>query len=65
MQPPHEAIDLLGEATITGGQSSGDTAVLDVEGKLASGVRALTLVRLIKGPSGWLFDRAAMAGMLP
>jgi hypothetical protein len=53
------------DATITGGQLTGDMAVLDVEGVLASGIKALTLVRLIKGPSGWLFDRAAMAGMLP
>jgi hypothetical protein len=53
------------DATITGGQLMGEAAVLDVEGVLASGVRALTLVRLIKGSSGWLFDRATMAGMLP
>ena len=53
------------DVTITGGKLSGDTAVLDVEGVLASGVRVLTLVRLIRGPSGWLFDRATMAGMLP
>ena len=54
-----------GDATITGGRLTGDAAVLEVEGKLASGVKALTLVRLIKGPDGWLFDRATMAGMLP
>jgi hypothetical protein len=53
------------DVKITGGKLSGDTAVLDVEGVLASGVKALTLVRLIRGPSGWLFDRATMAGMLP
>lgn len=52
------------DATITGGTLTGDVAVLDVEGVLASGVKALTLVRLIKGPPGWLFDSAAMAGML-
>jgi hypothetical protein len=50
--------------TITGGKLTGDVAVLDVEGVLASGVKALTLVRLVKRPSGWLFDSAAMAGML-
>ena len=49
---------------ITGGTLSGDVAILDVEGLMASGVKALTLVRLIKRPSAWLFDRAAMAGML-
>ena len=52
------------EVTITGGTLMGDVAVLDVEGVMASGVKALSLVRLIKGPSGWLFDGAAMAGML-
>jgi hypothetical protein len=53
------------DAKITGGKLSGDEAVLDVEGVLASGIKALTLVRLIKRPSGWLFDSATMAGMLP
>jgi hypothetical protein len=50
---------------VTGGQLFADTAVLDIEGTLASGVRALTLVRMLKDPSGWLFDHAVMAGMLP
>ena len=53
------------DAKITGGTLTGDVAVLDVEGVLATGIKALTLVRLIKRPSGWLFDRATMAGMLP
>ena len=53
------------DAKITGGKLSADEAVLDVEGVLASGIKALTLVRLIRRPSGWLFDSAAMAGMLP
>ena len=53
------------DAKITGGTLSGDEAVLDVEGVLASGIKALTLVRLIRRPSGWLFDSATMAGMLP
>ena len=53
------------DVKITGGTFAGETAVLDVEGGLASGVKALTLVRLIRRPSGWLFDSAAMAGILP
>jgi hypothetical protein len=53
------------DAKITGGQLRGDTAIVEVEGPLASGVKVLTVVRLIKGPAGWLFDRAQMAGMLP
>jgi hypothetical protein len=52
------------DVTITGGTLAGDVAVLDVEGVMASGLKALALVRLIKRPSGWLFDSAAMAGML-
>ncbi len=39
-------------------------AVLDIEGTMASGVKALSLVRMIKGPSGWLFDQAWMVGWL-
>ena len=53
------------DAEITGGTLAGEVAVLDVEGVLASGVKALTLVRVIRRPSGWLFDSAAMAGILP
>ena len=53
------------DAKITGGQLRGDTAIVDVEGTLSSGVKVLTVVRMIKGSSGWLFDRAQMAGMLP
>jgi hypothetical protein len=52
-------------ATIIGGQVRGDTAIVEVEGPLASGVKVLTVVRMIKAPAGWLFDRAQMAGMLP
>jgi hypothetical protein len=53
------------DATIIGGQLRGDTAIVEVEGPLASGVKVLTVVRMIKAPAGWLFDRAQMAGMLP
>ena len=44
---------------------AGDAAVLDVEGTMASGIKALTLVRMIKGSSRWLFESATLAGMLP
>ena len=53
------------DAKITGGTLVADTAVLAVEGVMASGIKALTLVRLVKRPSGWLFDSATMAGILP
>ena len=52
------------DVKITGGALMGETAVLDVEGTMASGIKALSLVRLIKTASGWVFDDAVMAGML-
>jgi hypothetical protein len=55
----------LKDVKITGGTLAGDIAVVDVEGVLSSGIKALSLVRLVKRPSGWLFDSATMAGMLP
>lgn len=53
------------DVAITGGTLMGDAAVLDVEGTMASGIKALTLVRMIKGSSRWLFESATLAGMLP
>jgi hypothetical protein len=53
------------DVKISRGMLAGETAVLDAEGVLASGVKALTLVRLVRRPSGWLFDSATMAGILP
>src|SRR5262245_48451823 len=53
------------DVKITGGLLMGDAATIDVEGAMASGVKALSLVRLIKAASGWAFQDAAMAGMLP
>jgi hypothetical protein len=54
------------DARVVGGSLNGtDAAVLEVEGEMTSGIKAMTLVRMVKGQSGWLFDRAAMAGMLP
>ena len=51
---------------ITGGiVESESVAVLDVEGELFPGQRALTRVRMVKAGGRWQFDRAARAGMLP
>jgi hypothetical protein len=51
---------------ITGGVLEGESvAVLDVEGELFPGQRALTRVRMVKAGGKWQFDRAARAGMLP
>ncbi len=53
------------DVKITGGALLGETAILDLEGTMASGIKALSLVRLRKTASGWVFEDAAMAGMLP
>jgi hypothetical protein len=51
---------------IAGGVAESDTVVvLDVEGELFPGQRALTRVRMIQSGNRWLFDRAARAGFLP
>jgi hypothetical protein len=51
---------------ITGGIAESETvAVLDVEGELFPGQRALTRVRMVKAGNRWQFDRAARAGMVP
>lgn len=51
---------------IAGGLLESPTvAVLDVEGELFPGQRALTRVRMVKGGDRWQFDRAARAGMVP
>jgi hypothetical protein len=51
---------------IAGGVAESDTVVvLDVEGELFPGQRALTRVRMVKSGNRWLFDRAARAGFLP
>ncbi len=53
------------DVKITGGQLMGDAAIIDVEGTMASGVKALSVVRMVKAGSSWAFEDAAMAGMLP
>lgn len=51
---------------ITGGLAESETVVvLDVEGELFPGQRALTRVRMVKSGNRWQFDRAARAGMVP
>ena len=43
---------------ITGGESHGDSAVLNVEGEIFEGQNALFLVRMVKEGPRWVFDRA-------
>ena len=49
---------------ITAGELRGKTAILDVEGRSAAGVRALYLVRMVEEAAGWRFDQAAIVGLL-
>jgi hypothetical protein len=49
---------------ITAGERRGGTAVLDVEGESAGGLRALYLVRMVEEAGGWRFDQATMVGLL-
>lgn len=49
---------------MTGGELRGDTAVLNVEGKLFEGMYALFLVRMVKAGPRWVSDRAAKAGLI-
>jgi hypothetical protein len=51
-------------AKITGGQLRGESAVLEVEGEVFEGQKALFLVRMVKTGSRWLFDRATNAGLI-
>jgi hypothetical protein len=64
------ALDLLGtwlpkkQMKVLGGELRGDTAVLEVEGEIFEGQKALYLVKMVKCGGGWCFDQAANAGML-
>lgn len=64
------AIETLGfwipktSVKVTGGELRGETAVLEVEGELFAGQKALYLVRMVKKDSRWLFDRATKAGLI-
>lgn len=49
---------------IVGGELHGDTAVLEVEGELYEGQKALYLVEMKKNGAKWLFARAVTAGLL-
>jgi hypothetical protein len=49
---------------IVGGQLRGDVAILDVEGEMFPGQASLSLARMVKVGTTWLFDQAARAGMV-
>jgi hypothetical protein len=64
------AIETLGfwlpkkSVKVIGGELREDAAVLDVEGELFAGQKALYQVRMLKQDSRWLFDRATKAGLI-
>jgi hypothetical protein len=49
---------------ITGGELRGDSAILNLEGELFEGQKALFLVRMVKDGPKWVFDRAVNAGLI-
>lgn len=49
---------------ITGGEVSGDTAVLEMEAEMFEGVKGLFLVKMVKRGPNWVFDQATRAGMI-
>ncbi len=64
------AIETLGfwlpkkSVKVIGGELREDAAVLDVEGEIFAGQKALYQVRMVKRDSRWLFDRATKAGLI-
>jgi hypothetical protein len=65
-----DAVDTLGnywlpkKHKIVGGELRGDVAILEVEGEIYEGAKALYLVQMLKGENGWQYDYSVPAGML-
>jgi hypothetical protein len=53
-----------GKMKVVGGELRGDAAILEVEGEMFPGQRALYLVRMTKSGAKWVFDRATTAGFI-
>lgn len=51
-------------SVVTGGELLGDAAVLEVEGEMFPGQKALYLVKMVKEGDFWRFDEATNAGLL-
>jgi hypothetical protein len=49
---------------IAGGELRGDSAILNLEGELFEGQKALFLVRMVKDGPRWVYDRAINAGLI-
>lgn len=64
------AIDILtargpkGHAKVTGAEQRGDDVILEVEGDLYEGRRALWLVTMVKEDGRWVYEDAGLAGLL-
>jgi hypothetical protein len=50
---------------VTGGESRGETVLLEVEGEIYEGRNALYIVKMKKEPAGWALDEVVPAGMFP
>ena len=49
---------------VNGGELRGDTAILEMEGQMFEGQKALYLVKMVKSGPRWVFDSATPAGMI-
>ena len=49
---------------VVGGELRGDVAILEIEGDMFAGQKALYLVRMAKRDAKWVFDRATPAGFI-
>ena len=47
-----------------GGEIDGERAVLEVEGELFPGQKALYFVQMVKGEAGWQYETSMPAGMI-
>lgn len=52
------------DTKVTGGESFGETAILEVEGKVYETSTGLYLIRMVKRATGWAMDEARMVGMM-
>lgn len=65
-----EAVDALANYRLpkkhktVGGEVSGDRAVLEVEGEIFEGQKALYFVEMVKGDAGWQYESSVPAGMI-
>lgn len=49
---------------LLGGTTSGDSAILEVQGQPYGESKMLYLIKMVKTPAGWVFDQATPAGFI-